>query len=478
MTCVGRRVSVEDRMLSDNALLNARIPLHRLPRELLAEVFLFTQSNGEPGAWLTILHVCRHWFVVAATTPRIWCTLLVRGNVNLLRTGLARVKSCPVTVAVDMADRVDNTLTLLSPHMHNLSRLLLHVVAREDVPLLTAFMENRMPMLQFFSARILRKSIDDSPSEPVIEFTPERHPRLKSLGLHGIQVPPSSTIFSQLTHLELRGWLGIAPELALDDLARILRSCINLHLLIIENVLVSGVDHTTVESPAQGRTLLPNLRLVLIDTYSQITRVILGVLSIPPAASVHVRLADLFDDPEEDIMRGIRASMPADRSSLPLLAHIKGVNLTMTRVFYTMFGSTDAIVSKTLALYPHPWVELTMEVPSSIPTFGYLRLGHLDLLDVFRGAPLEVLDLTIDSGMVGTFDWPATFWAFPALQSFKIRTDANCIDVLDIFSGLGPRRASDSGGRRKKIARQQRHAHTSGACASSVRCSGRIARGE
>ncbi|KAI8995297.1 hypothetical protein BD414DRAFT_562160, partial [Trametes punicea] len=91
-----------------------------------------------------MLLVCRHWFVVGATTPSPWRFLFARTKLNYIRrTALAPSKGTMLTLAVADLYFVSDTLTLVGPHAHRLRHLWLYRVAHDDAPQLAAFMEIR-----------------------------------------------------------------------------------------------------------------------------------------------------------------------------------------------------------------------------------------------------------------------------------------------------------------------------------------------
>ncbi len=405
---------------------------------MLGEIFLCVQSvSSLPGTWFTILTVCRHWFVVAATTPRLWCDLHARDKLDLLKTGLLRSKSCPVSVFVYYPNHVPAVVDLLIPHAHHIGYLTIWVTYREDGPKLESLMRQYpMPMLKLFFARVA-KTISET-SEEVIEFLPERFPRLKTLHLDGIYTPPYSRIFGQLTTLELSGWLGIISMLTFDDLSRIIRSCINLEQLSIKNLLVR-VDRPASRIAPHDRVTLAKLRTLQIDTQTEVIRHILSVIVVPPTACVVINRQIHSDIPELELLQGIRAALPNDRTSLPLLSRINSVDVRALVDAHALVGTVR------LPLGPNQFpsgdaITFNMEMPEEAQ--NVVRVGLEDFLDIFRSSPLEELSIsTSDSTILHDVDWRRLFASFPKLHTFSIM----CQDSYDylplIFIGLDPHSA-------------------------------------
>ncbi|KAI0770102.1 hypothetical protein C8Q74DRAFT_873436 [Fomes fomentarius] len=432
---IARKRELQQEILSVNALLNADVPINRIPLELLGEIFLCVQSVfALPGTWFTILTVCRHWFIVAATTPRLWCDLYARDKLDLLKTGLLRSKSCPVSVFVYYPNHVPAVADLIIPHAHHIGDLTIWVSYREDGPRLASLMHRYpMPMLKLFFARVAKTIFD--PSEEVIEFLPERFPRLRTLHLDGIYTPPSSRIFGQLTTLELSGWLGIIPMLTFDDLSRIIRSCINLEQLSIKDLLVR-VDRPASHIAPHDRVTLANLRTLQIDTQTEVIRHILNVIVIPPTACVVINRQIHSDTPEIELLQGIRAVLPNDRTSLPILSRINFVDVRALVDVHVLVGRVG------LPLGPNQFpsdeaITLNMEMLEEAQ--NVVRVGLEDFLDIFRSSPLEELRIsTSDSATLHDVDWHQLFASFPKLHTFSIMCQDDSDYLPLIFMGLDP----------------------------------------
>ncbi|EIW52523.1 uncharacterized protein TRAVEDRAFT_80312, partial [Trametes versicolor FP-101664 SS1] len=138
---------------------NTGVPINALPVELLAEVFKATQpklgrESGE-RPWLAYLLVCRHWFTVGATTPRLWDFVYATPSLNYARTCLARSKGVKIDVIVvpDMpvAPVLSQYLQLVSPHVHRIRTLVLGTFDPADAPYLRALVQHPMPALELFT---------------------------------------------------------------------------------------------------------------------------------------------------------------------------------------------------------------------------------------------------------------------------------------------------------------------------------------
>ena len=83
---------------------NETSPLHRLPCDLLQEIFHHTCSSEQRKASrsaVTLSHVCTQWRVILLSTPQFWCNVMVDGREpSFVATCLARSGDLPLDVTV------------------------------------------------------------------------------------------------------------------------------------------------------------------------------------------------------------------------------------------------------------------------------------------------------------------------------------------------------------------------------------------
>ncbi|KAI0058017.1 hypothetical protein BV25DRAFT_1811567, partial [Artomyces pyxidatus] len=95
---------------------NSRVPINRLPVEILARVFSFYARIDIPGAtmravspatprrrslgWITITFVCRRWRQVASHHASLWSTVKFALGWEWAKEMVSRAKSVPLDVVV------------------------------------------------------------------------------------------------------------------------------------------------------------------------------------------------------------------------------------------------------------------------------------------------------------------------------------------------------------------------------------------
>ncbi|KAI0738651.1 hypothetical protein C8Q80DRAFT_255112 [Daedaleopsis nitida] len=425
-------------ILTLNAFLNANVKINCIPPELLGEIFLFVNSSSAGfSAVVPLLMVCRHWFVVGATTPRLWTSVLVSyGSTEGLRTALARSKSCPFTVTV-LSRMAPTLLELLTPHVHRLRAVSSGVVHGEFEPQLLRFLHNHtMPMLEAFSAFV---NHPDESSSNLIEFPLERFPRLTSLGLYSLQTDPSSPIFRQLTRLHLSGRLG--PSFSSLHLGQMLRNCISLDHLRINHVLLSDNGELVYATTVEERVTLAKMKDISVDANALLIHQVLYAVIIPATACVHLCRSNPHDLPlDTDVaLDGIRGVLPLDcRSSLPILEHVVSVTAKMTFDEHELHCTVvPPGVDGEDPVQTSPSITLAVDMHSSA---GYGDLnGSGELLDMFSGSSkLERLNLEIEKDKIFHINWRIVLTAFPKLKILSVLSEGRGAYVSRLFAALRP----------------------------------------
>ncbi|KAI0738623.1 hypothetical protein C8Q80DRAFT_1124750 [Daedaleopsis nitida] len=427
----------QEDQLSRNAFLNSYAPINRIPPELLGEIFLFARAHGIGLMALSpLLTVCRHWFVVAATTPRLWCSIHLNSRRTLcVRTALARSKNCPINVTIT-AEMTPALMDLLEPHVHRLRGFLPGVVLGEHERRFFALMQNRtMAILESLWAYVMKP---EGGSSALMEFPPERFPRLTTLSLHFIHISPSAPIFQQLTQLELSGRLG--PDFRSFHLAQVLHSCVNLQKLHILFLALSDHDDRHRPTTTPHRVTLTQLTYLSLECVTHTMRSVLDAIVIPPTASVSLCRTAPSGPAGVDLQGGMRLAIPDDRSSLPILGRINSVSAQMLPDKYQLRGSiVGSIDPYVYTLGPRITLELGMG-----PFRGGEELtllfppGAHDLVNVFGGSPIECLDVRATDDRMSTFDWNTTFAAFPNLRILDISGSVQADYISLVFAALQP----------------------------------------
>lgn len=396
--------------------------------------------------WLPVSLVCRHWFVVASTTPRLWRNLIVGNRLDYLRTGLARSKGTSVSTAViSVRPRlVHEALELLIPHTHRLRGLSMHALLQESFPSFYALLQHGMPALEQIAIHAKRTLSDDDDSDeddddsarenPVINFAPKRFPNLRCVTVSNVYLIPSP-IFGQLTRLHINGWRGRGSKLT-----EILQACVSLEHLRTRSACCRRPSNAMKIAPV----ILPKLRWFFMETHSLATiEHILSILTLPP--NMHVEIRQIVYD-YALIENGFRPFIPADTSSWAFFPHLQEAEILLQDTGHRVKAQSttpNAGHSSSLLLtvlhYPTGWTNGVEEVDT---------LFADDVLGVLRGAPLERLHIELPAREIGRIDWRAAFAPFHQLRQLSVRgtgTWRGHRGAVTLYQSLNPCLTSGAG---------------------------------
>ncbi|KAI0656043.1 hypothetical protein C8Q70DRAFT_1014217 [Cubamyces menziesii] len=314
----------EGELMSLYALANAAASINRLPIELLAEIFLHVKNHhiqvSGTNSWQYVLCVCRHWFFVGATTPRLWACIWVGGCTNLLSTSLARSKNVPVEIdfyclTTRPTSVFMKAFPLVASHARRLQSLRLRIHYASDTPTTLSFLHNHsFPVL-----RTLNVFTVDTKGQ--LNLAPDRFPCLRELRMTCWNIFSSTAVMSQLTSLEFSD-----SRVTMDGLLTALLSMSNIENLILTDIKVRNTSATL--PLGLPKVELKRLRNIAIITKAAVIKRLLAYISIPPASKVSLcgYAEPMLPDPETFL-----DLLPEDRSSLPALSKLASVRICVTQ---------------------------------------------------------------------------------------------------------------------------------------------------
>ncbi|KAI0656058.1 hypothetical protein C8Q70DRAFT_1014320 [Cubamyces menziesii] len=409
------------------ALKNASTPINRLPVEILAEIFLHVAQHARISApgWHRILCVCRHWFVVGATMPRLWTRILCAGCTNQLRTSLARSKSIPVDIELTSATpsrgfTITEVIPIIAPHVHRLQSIRFGVVPSSDAPEVLAFLQNHsFPALQTLQA--LPRS-----NAGRLEVDLDRFPRLCELRFANLDAFPSTAIMSQLTTLELTAYGEEGPSLAMDELLTALQSLSN-----IEDLTLTDVNVRNTATPllrGASKIELKKLRKIAITMDAVPMKRILSEIAIPPSATVYLSPECVENLPPGSFYELLDHST----KSLPLLKKLTVVHICATSWEVSIKGST-ALSDHSLFKTSHPRCPFELSVdPEPLTDEDRVTVDLDDALRAVESMPeVQVLDIHVSPEMSIGVHWADSLLALYKLQeltvTMSVEPDSNAI---------------------------------------------------
>jgi len=192
--------------INDKRQHNLRLPIYRIPNEILSKIFCDLRSNYirvRHGLkdWITVTHVCHAWREVALNTSLLWCHIdfLSVTEPNQVHAWipelLRRSKQSPLTLTIRPEH---GTLKQLKLHFGRVRELVLDTPSEETLREVFVSKFQNLEVLEvsddFRFARDLEFILDDS------------HVRagcIRHLALHSCSVDGNSKFLQGLTHLRL-----------------------------------------------------------------------------------------------------------------------------------------------------------------------------------------------------------------------------------------------------------------------------------
>jgi hypothetical protein len=294
----GQLLPVQETIVQLRQRRNARLPVSRLPRELLAAIFRELQqlSPSYGQGWSVVCSVCRCWRDAALAYSVLWADIGVTVNSNWTAVLLQRSGNAPLTVSVDVSNsmvalrREEGTLLIFS-HVHRMRSL----------------------SIRAFSTAMDRLLLNLDHPAPLIEKLCLSAPP-RTMG--SMVIPPS--LFGgeapKLDFVEIIGPCSFYAQLpmAFKSITRLVLSCLDMswsydweaftHLLSLPNSLHSltlqdivGFKHFLIEK---------SITLPYLDSLSIQSETLYGVLQLldhidtPSVTSLHIRctVAGRYDD--------------------------------------------------------------------------------------------------------------------------------------------------------------------------------------
>ncbi|OBZ79878.1 hypothetical protein A0H81_01539 [Grifola frondosa] len=309
-------------------------PIHHLPHELLAHIFLFLAHMSPVGKYiLRICHVCKHWRAVALSSADLWTSISFH-DLDRAQTFLRRSKSRPIQVYLDRKRLPDSTVNILTPHVYRIQSL--HVALRnhyELEDLLLGLKHTAAPRLEelvlhmghlrcgwtsnWELADLLNTAIPvERRSLSGLAPFDSHTPMLRSLTLSHLRFYPwTASIYKHLIHLTI---IAPPPPVAVQGLLDVLTGCPALETLVVRlSHFFSSFNTDT--RPDFGRVGLGHLQSIeILHHHPLFVGTLFAHLSIPTRCCISIAsslpYASMGWDSLATIVRGI--DMPPDLGSL------------------------------------------------------------------------------------------------------------------------------------------------------------------
>ncbi|RDX44451.1 hypothetical protein OH76DRAFT_1487046 [Lentinus brumalis] len=339
-----------DADISDGLYVATRRAIHRLPAEILVEIFRNVQTgpmstwkqSRKPRPWYSLLRVCKQWSNVVRSSPALWRVIFLTGrpDVLMLKYSLTYSGDMPVDLVVDSIHNSFATLTpLIAPHACRIRSLQFSELNTITDHALASLLYHRMPQLEELSLAFCSEGHDgkDEELEPLVPDQNEdedgepirfpffwfpkadQFPRIVNLQLgRSVAFSLRFPVLPSLRHLELRGCI-VLGDLTIVDFVQYLAQHPVLERLSLSRFNVTLADGASLRLPGTLR------RLELEDYPLRIAGFLSKLAPLPADLDVRLYRRLRYVDSDPETPSTAVHSLPEDRSILPILTLVETI---------------------------------------------------------------------------------------------------------------------------------------------------------
>ncbi|KAJ7769464.1 hypothetical protein B0H16DRAFT_256245 [Mycena metata] len=283
---------------------NRNLPISRLPRELLAEIFILwcERCDIEDSSWVSCSRICSSWRRIALDTAPLWSHIIFK-SAEWMRLCIQRSKSSLLIIDANIAldplhdALICEALTLLD----KIGTIRLRVFSQVNSDRLLESLAGPFPMLS---------SLTIGPAEFPSPFMPfdiklQAYPNLRALsvGTHTRFILPLPTP-NRLVSLELYNSRNMA-DFRWSKLTDVLQLLVELERLVLRSFPVPAVG---------ARISLPNLRDLHLTGSPLECRQLVQTLECPLLRSYNIDLYDV--DFIEELFQCVPGNLSRDLKSM------------------------------------------------------------------------------------------------------------------------------------------------------------------
>ncbi|KAI0054801.1 hypothetical protein BV25DRAFT_1843410 [Artomyces pyxidatus] len=291
------------RLASLRRMRNSRVPIARIPVEVLTHIFSFVKchprwphiDSARPPAWVAVTHVCHFWREVALSSPLLWSNI-VTYNQPWMQETLSRSKTVPISLAIyvqrctsESPNAIPSIVTHALPHITRAKDITIR--GADIAPFVELLFECAAPLLETLELydTWLHFSLHDETL-----FLGQASFNLRILRLKRCSfVWPIPVFFSPaLTELKISHMLP-KDRPSLLQVRAVLSTMPCLRILVLSDVLRKSPNTTAFAEMSTGPTVstvsLPFLKSLSFATEKAVDVVtFVSQLSVPSNAALHL----------------------------------------------------------------------------------------------------------------------------------------------------------------------------------------------
>ncbi|KAI0738213.1 hypothetical protein C8Q80DRAFT_264049 [Daedaleopsis nitida] len=437
-----KRNLLEQQIRSLGALRNATLLINQFPNEIFVEILLMARlddfeqvglhynQDGVPRTvgtsdWLPMMRVCRRWWAVARSTPRLWRSIDVYYSKEWLDLCISRSADATLELSFHDEDMTLLAIPTVISVAHRISRLLLPGIWNINFKRITPLLELQMPnLVEIGVVRSFESDFDDPRAAVPLELPPDHFPVLSILHLDGVAMPWTSTLLSNLSFLEITDCIIKDGPLTLSAFLDVLRSCTRLEELHLSEFLSEALDDN---APIPNTMItLPKLRKLTI-TIDAVP--LLHCLRLP--IDVDIFITPQWEIPGEEIFFQQYIPLESKNHIAIFQSATYGRILVHDDIMY--------IIAQGALQRPHG-ITLQYDLREHGPLEGLVLLTPFfgralsEFSDMFASAPIDSLMLDGNTTYASQDDWRVLFSRLPKLESLTLSCTGK--SLADMFRAL------------------------------------------
>ncbi|KAI0354503.1 hypothetical protein OH77DRAFT_506150 [Trametes cingulata] len=404
---------------------SGRPSIHRLPNEIVLEVFRFCQMVFVPSPiyeyatiasstyhasansrdWLDLMLVCRAWRALGVSTPVLWTGIEIYRHLKWLALALERSGNMQVELYFHnlATARVAASSNIVLANISRLRKLVFPFLnvrtVPEDLNALLPLLRKPMAALDTFvlpSKRIplwhLRREWPDGFAYPACDLSHAQFPALRVLHLSCASLPWHPTTVSRLRYLRLDACFAEVSRgrLGYDGFLEVLRACGELEHLELSDGFISSTMRRDMASDADsmGRCLrvsLTKLRFLSIEDAPEVVSWLVTHLELPAQGRIRlVGCFERFDDLPEEPFSSL---LPVGENGVPQVP-VYDPESAIISMYTTREITISSTGGRTLVLgLKAEWTEVASVWMSC------LEEAMIEFSDLLCGAPIRSLSI-------------------------------------------------------------------------------------